>query len=291
MPNDLYQVKKLKPDSLKNPQSFFTTSVMDARVNIEGNTAKSTLIKDGDTFYFPDGNDLGIYNVFSIDGYNPALITKDHSQLPALGFMQTSRDWKNVEMTVYVKCSSTGQGKISLFCRGGKHFGSSNCEGFAYTANVYSDGLISLSKEQFHEVVFETDPITAAGSLEDQWFGIKFCVYNSDDRDINDKFVNLEIHLDINASNNWVQYLSLTDKGGWGNHAEYCGAVYPDQIGVWGGPVASFKWENFDNFRFKWMTVREIDPFIPFNEAGANATVLYGYGGLGNSGSGGVVRP
>lgn len=289
MPVDSYGVSKIYPESIQNPQTFLTSTVLDSRVSIEGNV--SSLVKEGDEFSFQSGNDLGVYNVNSASGYNSAIIHRDHAVTYALGFMQSVRDWRDIEMTFYVKCISSGQGKISLLCRGGKHYGStSNCEGFAYIANIYSDGAISLAKEQFHELVFENDPVYVAGSLEDQWFGVKFCVYNSNDRNIDDRYVNLEIHLDINANNNWIKYLSVTDKGGWGTHADQCGAVRPDQIGIWGGPIATFKWENFDDFVFKWMTVREIDPFIPFNESGANAKILYGYGGKGNSGSGGVLR-
>jgi hypothetical protein len=270
---------------------------MNARTNVEGahDISVSQLIKEGDIYHFPIGkNDNVIYNVLTADGYNPAKIMKDHSHCHALGFMQSSRDWKNVEMTIYVKGLSPGQGKLSLRCRGGKRHDKGNvpdCEGFAYMANIYGNGTITLAKEQFNGHLYETDPKHVAGSLEDMWVGVKFCVYNSNDRNVDDKSVILEIHLDLGGNNNWIESLQFIDKGGWGNHDDICNGVTSDQIGTWGGPVTTFQWENFDILLFKWFSVREIDPFIPFNESGANATVLHGYGGLGSTGSGGIIRP
>ena len=48
------------------------------------------------------------------------------------------------------------------------------------------------------------------------------------------------------------------DAGGWGNGDEVCGGK-PDQIISWGGPVATFRWDNAEDVDFSYFSVREID--------------------------------
>jgi F5/8 type C domain-containing protein len=72
------------------------------------------------------------YGVFTSSGYNPNQITTlDHSQLAQKGYMQSPNDWKNVEMTGYVKVvtDKTDTENFAWYARGGRHTGSGAPEG------------------------------------------------------------------------------------------------------------------------------------------------------------------
>ena len=68
--------------------------------------------------------------------------------------MQSSKDWKNVEMTGYVKVNSGQSGEnFAWYARGGRHTGNGNpegCEGVAYKADLGYDGRTRFAKEQWH---------------------------------------------------------------------------------------------------------------------------------------------
>lgn len=52
------------------------------------------------------------YNVFTSSGYDPNKITTlNHGSLAKKGYMQLSNDWKNFEMTGYVKVVSGSSGE------------------------------------------------------------------------------------------------------------------------------------------------------------------------------------
>ena len=52
---------------------------------------------------------------------------------------------------------------------------------------------------------------------------------------------------------------TFTDSGGFGSDGEDCGGD-PDQIITWGGPIATFRWDNADDVDIKKFSVREIEP-------------------------------
>jgi hypothetical protein len=287
MPVDRWNIKKTYPESLTNPLSFYVADVLDNRTDTEGSNL-TTMIKEGDVFYFLDGNDFGIYNILSSSIYDRTKINQNHSQCAALQYMHDARDWKNFEFTVYIFCHSDGSGYFTIKGRGGKqHYINANCEAFAYICNIETSGIACFQKKQFEGAKFEQEDVSISGNLEDQWIGYKYCIYNDK---YNDNNVHLELHIDVGANNNWQKVLTYTDRGGWGNQAEFCNADTPDQVGVWGGPVVTLKWVNMSSFQFKWLSIREINPYIPFNEGGSSANILYGYGGLGSTGTGGILR-
>jgi hypothetical protein len=47
------------------------------------------------------------------------------------------------------------------------------------------------------------------------------------------------------------------DSGGWGDEGVHCGGDQ-DQIITWGGPIATFRWDNASDVDFKHFSVREI---------------------------------
>jgi hypothetical protein len=69
--------------------------------------------------------------------------------------------------------------------------------------------------------------------------------------------VKLEIWIDSNSDNNWQKVYQFIDSGGWGNAGQQCGGN-PDQIIIWGGPLAIFRWDEATEVDIKDFSVREI---------------------------------
>jgi hypothetical protein len=205
------------------------------------------------------------YNVFTSTGYHPELITTyDQHALATKGFMQSSNDWKNVEMTGVVKFNSgDSTDSWTWYARGGRHY-AEGCEGTAYKADLFYEGRVRVAKEQWHvSYVFSsaTTPSPSASSI-DKFVGFKTMIYN---HQVGGKtVVTTEIWIDRNPDsptlkNNWQKVYTFTDSGGFGSDADECGGD-PDQIVTWGGPIATFRWDNAADVDIKDFSVREIQP-------------------------------
>jgi hypothetical protein len=289
MPSDSWKIKKKYPDSAKNPMHWRIATDKDPRLEIGGNLSGLSVLND--VYSFAKGNDMGRLNIFTTAKYRQTQIELDHSLCSHKGFMMSRLDWKNIEATIYINPSSTnGEDSFFISARGGKHYGNSNCEGFAYMGIVDYDGTIRFAKEQYHENVTYLDEVSenALGSINDIWTGIKFMIYNMND-DKTDPSVRLEVWLDVNSDDNWIPAFAYKDSTGWGKMGLTCNGLTEDQKGTWGGPVVTFGWDNCDTMQFKWMSVREIDPYIVFNEGGAN--VLEQMNKAGTTGRTGSRRP
>jgi hypothetical protein len=176
--------------------------------------------------------------------------------------MQDNRDWKNVEMTGYVRVISegTGGGEFCWFARGGEHrdpqpyCSGSSMKGFLLATN----GSTRFAKEQYHIAYNYTATSNQLNqSLVSKWVGFKYVLYN---RNISgEPVVKQEIYIDPNESNTWTKVDERSDAGGWGISGKTCGGFTDDQQIVWGGPLATFRMDNFSNVDFKWLSVREID--------------------------------
>ena len=183
--------------------------------------------------------------------------------------MQSPNDWKNVEMTGYLRVNSftsstsNGAAHIEFLARGGTHTSSVPCEGTAYHSNTYETGRVKFEKELSHTAGYTTgDPEIsgATGTLQGRWVGIKAVFYT-----FSNGSVKLEQWLDdksdnINSlGNNWHRVLQFKDIGNWGGGSPSCGGT-PSTIITWGGPIAHFRWDNIDNMDIKDLSVREIQP-------------------------------
>ena len=210
------------------------------------------------------------WGIFTSSGFHPDQIaTYNQKNLAAKGYMQSPNDWKNVEMTGYLKVnhftSSTtnGAAHIEFHWRGGRHTSSVPCEGTAYHSNLYETGRAKFEKELEHTAGYTTnDPqiLHATNTLDGKWIGIKAVFYN-----LPNGSVKLEQWLDDRSSNintpgnNWHKVLEFTDSGSWGGGHPNCGGT-PTTIITWGGPIAIFRWDNIDNMDVKNLSVREIQP-------------------------------
>jgi hypothetical protein len=214
-------------------------------------------------------------HIFTSTGYNQSKIaTYDHTELEDKGYMQSPNDWKNIEMTGYVKLNDDfdSNEKFQWFNRGGIHYTSTEpnsqpCEGVGYKGNLFYSGHVRFAKEQWH-VSYEftekkendEEEAVTDSSIEGKWIGYKYVVYNIEQNNNNGKtVVKMENWLDMdNDGKDWIKVDEYLDDGEWGDNGEECGGA-PDQIITWGGPVATFRWDNARDGDFKNLSVREIE--------------------------------
>jgi hypothetical protein len=191
-------------------------------------------------------------------------------------------EWKNVEMTGYVKMiSSTLTTDSSEFpdqdegsedgdsldphltwrARGGRHNDMVPCEGTALNGGLYLDGKVSWKKEIWHTGGYSDARGVSEipSSFINKWIGWKTVMYNLE----NDSSVKMESYLDIDANNRWVKVSEVKDNGKWyadTSDEEFysvdCGKE-KDYIITNSGPTATFRADNLI-FDFKNLSVREI---------------------------------
>jgi hypothetical protein len=198
--------------------------------------------------------------VFTSSGFHPENIkTLNHNKIALAGYMQSPNDWKNVEITGYVKLNSGNNDNFVWYARGGRHtgFGSpEGCEGVAYKGGLFYSGATRWEKEQWHSGGYVFGEFGKnIGPIKGKWVGFKVIMYNvvQDHKTV----VKLELWMDKNNNNNWIKAAEKTDKGGWGNSGRECGGK-ADQIITWGGPIAAFRWDGATNVDIKKFSVREI---------------------------------
>jgi hypothetical protein len=208
-------------------------------------------------------------NVYTSEGYHPEGIkTLDHSELEDTGYMQSEKDWKNIEITGYVKLNHNNiplnEGRFTWYNRGGHHTEGEPCEGVAYKGDIFFSGDNRFAKEQWHVSYFFTDIKKNLNPIKDKWIGYKFIVYNLEKQsDTSKTVVKMESWLDYNNDGKWIKINEYTDKGKWGDSGKKCDGK-KDQIISWGGPIATFRWDQADDVDFKDFSVREIQS--PINQ-------------------------
>ena len=199
-------------------------------------------------------------HVYTSNGYNPYQVTSDSglSKVAARGFMGTPFDWKDVEITGYVKLNEfTENDNFVWYSRGGKHTDSDQCQGSAYKGNLFYHGETQFSKEQWHVSYAKSPTVTATSSLEGKWIGFKFVMFNFVSND-GKPAVKLENWINTKSDGkNWVKVYEGGDSGKWGRSGQEC-QVKADQILTWGGPIATFRWDFAKDVDFRNLSVREI---------------------------------
>ncbi|MDW0142271.1 MAG: hypothetical protein QOK82_04050 [Nitrososphaeraceae archaeon] len=200
--------------------------------------------------------------VSTSSGFHPEEIkTLNHNKIALAGYMQSPNDWKDVEITGYVKLNSGNNDNFVWYARGARHTGYGSpqgCEGVAYKGDLFYDGSTRFSKEQWHTGGYVFGEFGKnIGPIKDKWVGLKVIMYNivQDDKTM----VKLELWVDKNNNNDWTKAAEKIDKGDWGNTGGECGGE-ADQIITWGGPIASFRWDGATDVDIKKFSVREIAP-------------------------------
>ena len=111
---------------------------------------------------------------------------------------------------------------------------------------------------------FFTDIKKNLNPIKDKWIGYKFIVFNLEKQsDPSKTVVKMESWIDYNNDGKWIKINEYTDKGKWGDSGRKCDGE-KDQIISWGGPIATFRWDQADDVDFKNFSVREIQS--PINQ-------------------------
>ena len=222
---------------------------------------QTTLTKNSDGSFKVKSTKVRM-GVFTSSGFHPEMInTLNHNKIAQAGYMQSPNDWRDVEITGYVKLNSGNNDNFVWYARGGRHtgFGSpQGCEGVAYKGGLFYGGATRWEKEQWHTGGYVFAEFGKnIGPIKGKWVGLKVIMYNIVQ---NDKTaVKLELWVDKSNNNNWIKATEKIDKGGWGNNGRECGGK-PDQIITWGGPIAAFRWDGATDVDIKKFSVREIVP-------------------------------
>jgi len=211
------------------------------------------------------------FNVYTSSGYHHELIsTLNQQQLAAKGYIQSPNDWKDVEITGYLKLNKQGGdvrghsgalvgGHYTFYARGGIHTGfgapDGGCEGTSYHADWAYDGGTRFAKEQWHVSYVFTPYMSSTDSIIGKWVGFKMIMYNIQQNGTT--AVKMEIWVDPNDDGNWINVNNFVDSGGWGKDGVECGGA-PDQIISWGGPIVTYRWDNSPDVDIKDFSVREI---------------------------------
>jgi hypothetical protein len=200
-------------------------------------------------------------DVATSSGYHPERIASySQKKLELKGYMQDTNDWRNVEITGFVRVNKVSiDDEFSWYARGGKHTDGTPCEGTSIKNNLSYSGRVRVAKEQWHEGGYTfTEFSQAMSSLHDRWIGFKTVIYNSNEDNNSSTDVVIETWVNENEDKiTWKKISTTIDSGNWGTEGDYC-AGSPDQVITWGGPIAAFRWDNADDVDVKWLSVREI---------------------------------
>ncbi|MET0402006.1 MAG: discoidin domain-containing protein [Cystobacter sp.] len=199
-------------------------------------------------------------SVFTSTGYDSKRIpTYDPDVLASRGYMQAPNDWKNVEMTGFIKVNATRDtsDNFSWYARGGRHTDSLACEGSSYKGSLHYDGRVRWQKEAWHVSYEQTSYKTGTSALRGRWVGFKSVMRNTV---VGGKpAVKLEMWLNDNADRvTWKKVYDFTDSGQMGGDTKRCGGAVMGMPLTWGGPIATFRWDSATDVDFKWLSVREI---------------------------------
>lgn len=254
---DVFGVTMLYP-SKEGGESWFMAAdpTMDARFDpqnkISLNTDGSWKIKSSQVRM----------SVFTSTSFNTIQIpTYARDELARKGYMQSPNDWKNVEMTGFVKLNAVSDSKDNFdwYARGGRHTDTLPCEGSSYKGALHYDGRVRWQKETWH-VSYEQAPYKpAVSALKNRWVGLKAIIRNVQVNGA--EAVSLELWVNDNADKvTWKKVYDMVDAGDWGGDASQCDGANDKMPITWGGPIAVFRWDSAKDVDFKWMSVREIAP-------------------------------
>ncbi len=286
---DIFGVRMLYPNK-RGGEQWFLGSTTRQNILRFGKGSRfdpgATITKNEDGSWKMVGSKVRM-NVYTSSGYHLERITTyDQNELESKGYMQDPNDWKNVEITGFVKVNSILDAKVddgfSWCARGGKHTASRQCEGTSYKGDLFYSGKTRFAKEQWHNKGYSfTKKQISTEPLLGRWVGFKFVVFNTSiinrDSDGSENgrqskgheipAVVLQAWISESAGKlNWIKAEEFIDSGGWGKEGCYCNAIRPDQLVSWGGPIVTFRWDGLSDVDFRDLSVREIEPIRDTNQ-------------------------
>src|SRR4249919_1492194 len=146
---------------------------------------QTTLAKNSDGSFKVKSTKVRM-GVFTSSGFHPEKInTLNHNKIAQAGYMQSPNDWRDVEITGYVKLKSVNSGNNDNFvwyARGGRHTGYGSpqgCEGVAYKGGLFYGGATTWEKEQWHTGGYVFAEFGKnIGPIKGKWVGLKVIMYN-----------------------------------------------------------------------------------------------------------------
>jgi hypothetical protein len=220
---------------------------------------KSTITRNADGSWKMKATQVRM-SVFTTTGYDTSKIpTYDPDVMAGRGYMQAANDWKNVEMTGFVKVNAANDwsDNFAWYARGGRHNDSLACEGSSLKGGLHYDGRVRWEKESWHVSYSQTPYKPGTSSLKGRWVGFKSIMKNTT---YNGKpAVKLELYLNENADKvTWKKVYDTMDYGQIGGDTVKCGGAVKGMPITWGGPIAVFRWDSATDVDFKWLSVREL---------------------------------
>jgi F5/8 type C domain-containing protein len=252
---DAFGVKMLYPTKTGGETWFLKDAALtDARFD-----PQDTITRNTDGSWKMKSTQVRMHALTST-GYDAKKIpTYDRDVLAGRGYMQAANDWKNVEMTGFIKVNavSDASDNFAWYARGGRHNDDLACEGSSYKGSLHYDGRVRWQKESWHVSYDQTAYKTGTAALKGRWVGFKSIMknvlYNGKPA------VKLEMWLNENADKvTWKQVYDVTDYGQIGGDSTNCGGSVDAMPITWGGPLATFRWDSASDVDFKWLSVREI---------------------------------
>lgn len=206
---------------------------------------------------------IGVSTTTYDEGTQENALVWSQPALRSRGYMHDPNDWRDVEITGYVRYLSGDDGDaFTWYARGGRHTGTGGppqaCWGTAYKGNLrYRDGAVRFEKELYHDggAGYAQDPYQNGGaSLKGRMTGFKVVMYNIPGG------VRMEAYLDRGGDGRWTRVSTRDDTGTWPiDTANRCGGGNSETI-TWGGPKAAFRWDAATDVDVARLSVREIDP-------------------------------
>lgn len=264
---DKFGIKELYPTKVGGDEWFMDMN--NPNIDEERFTTKDSIRKNSDGSWKVRDTQIRM-NVFSKSGYDADEIdTYNQKVLATKGYMQDPNDWKNVEMTGYVELNDyDSNAYFSWYARSGRHTHdeapngeNQECEGTGVKPRIYYNGNTASVKELWHNEGYAvTNRISGStDDLEGRWIGIKTVIYNVKMSD-GSTAVKQELWVDEkNDKTSWRKVNEHLDRGGFEADSNKCGGTL-DQKVLWGGPVATFRWDKATDVDFKWFSIREISP-------------------------------
>ena len=256
--NDVFGIRKIYP-TIDNGNTWYM-DMQNPLVDPRFEPGVITQNPDGSWKQQDTQTRMGVYSTNKTTYQNTPIQTFSRSELDSNGYMQLPSDWKNFEMTGYVKLNQGTSDEFTWQGRGGRHEDSNQgCEGSAYKGQLFFDGGNRFAKETYHVQYDFTSAASNTPPLMDKWVGFKFVAYNKPGLVFSQQ-AHLETWIDVENNNNWVKINSFDDDG-WGSGATHCSPAFADNMPIsWGGPIAIFRIDNSNDFDFKNLSVREIQP-------------------------------
>jgi hypothetical protein len=282
---DKFGIKKIYADDVVGSSWFMNMDdpLSDPRCNNpESSSYMPKMTKNSDGSW-KIKNQLEIrWAVSQDEGYDQSKLCTDFQVCASQGYMQSPKDWKDIEMTGYYRVNACGTGSQNGEChvehvsRGQRSTTSNTPVGKCGCAIGCSDnyhlnsypltGRQKYEKDLFHTTGYSKDITgvnngTATKKWNDgKWIGIKTIVYN-----LPDGSVQLEHWTDENADNNWKKTHSFVDSDNWPPRGAIGNCNLPQSKSgsppiTFGGPLTVFRSDNIADYDIKWASIRSIKP-------------------------------